>query len=84
MRTVTADPALRLVNNDTANAGATMSEPTGSAISWETETPDELPKSPKRLSPLSPGGAKGRKDSCEWGDSNSHGVTHWYLNLDET
>jgi hypothetical protein len=21
--------------------------------------------------------------SCEWGDSNPHGVTHWYPNLDE-
>ena len=31
MRTSAADPALRVLDNDTANAGATMSEPTGSA-----------------------------------------------------
>jgi hypothetical protein len=33
----------------------------------------------KGFRPSRRGGARGEKFWCEWGDSNSHGVTHWYL-----
>ena len=40
---------------------------------------DELPRSQKGFRPFRCEGARGEFSWCEWGDSNPHGVTHWYL-----
>ena len=54
--------------------------PTGRPKLQHRPNPLVLPKKPKRLSPLSSGDVRGESCSCEWPDSNRHGVTHWYLN----
>ena len=81
----TANPALHVVPSNAANAAATPAETHWFAAGvGERVTPDELPEAEtdgrKDIRPFRRGDAKGRKDWCEWSDSNRHGVTHWYLN----